>query len=339
MTIKEIDNKDSWNNYLLLLHPNTFLQSWEWGQVQRHSGEGIQYLGMFENETQVGAALVLTVNARRGRHLFIPHGPLSKNEQTTRNCLPALIDYCRAKARDVRAGALRIAPLLLTTPENTTFFKQLGFRPAPLHVHTELTWVLDINKSEEELRAGMRKTTRHAIKKAQQAGITIDIQRDPAALERFFPLYTTTKHRHDFTPFSQSFLREQVQQFAQDNRVYLCFAQHEGKDLAGAIIVHFGTTAFYHHGASRKIPSHLPASQLLQWESIREAKRRGATRYNFWGIAPDNQPNHPFAGITTFKKGFGGYALDYMHAQDLPLSPSYTTLWLVDTYRKWKRGF
>lgn len=336
-SIREIVNQSSWDDFVLSVHPNTFLQSWEWGQVQKRAGGSVRYLGIFEADQQIGAALVLTVNARRGKHLFIPHGPIAEDEQQARRILPTLISYCQDMARNERAVALRIAPLLTTSPENTALFSSSGFRPAPLHVHTELTWVLDINKSDDELLAGMRKTTRHAIRKAQEAGVQVEISTDPAAIERFFPLYEATERRHHFVPFSKSFLRDQVTLFAQNGRAYLAFAAHEEKDVAAAIFIHFGDTVFYHHGASVK--SSVPAAQLLQWTSIQEAKRCGATRYNFWGIAPENRPRHPFAGITTFKKGFGGYAIDYMHAQDLPLSPLYWTLWGIEMVRKAQRGF
>ena len=91
--------------------------------------------------------------------------------------------------------------------------------------------------------------------------------------------------------------------------------------------------------AKAVMPTTVPAAHAVQWRSIQEAQRRGATRYNFWGIARADQPRHPFAGITIFKKGFGGYPQDYMHAQDLPLNLKYWKLWAVDTWRHIQRGF
>jgi len=62
--------------------------------------------------------------------------------------------------------------------------------------------------------------------------------------------------------------------------------------------------------------------------------------YNFWGIAPDgSSPKHPFAGITHFKKGFGGKQIDLLRCQDLPLAPKYYINWGVETLRRLKRGF
>lgn len=333
--VKEIKDQQAWNNFILSCPTNTFLHSWQWGQVQAKSGEEVTYLGVFNNDQLVAAALAILVKAKRGKHYLIPHGPIAKNEDSVKKALPQIINYLK-QSKEPGACAIRIAPLLINNQANLAFFKQQGLRPAPLHVHAELTWVLNIDKPQEQLLSGMRKTTRHAIKKAQTKGVTVSTV-SAGALDRFWKLYEQTKHRHQFTPWPYDLLASQLNEF--NDKTITVIAQHNNKDVASAILIHFGNTVYYHHGASAKLPSSIPASQLLQWHVIQEAQKRQATHYNFWGIAPDNKQNHPFSGITTFKKGFGGEAIDYMHAQDLPLSLSYWKLWLVDTIRKKKRGF
>ena len=108
--------------------------------------------------------------------------------------------------------------------------------------------------------------------------------------------------------------------------------------LASAIIMYYGHQGAYHHGAS--IPTKIPASYLLQWEAIKEAKQRGKKFYNFWGIAPDDAPaSHPFKGITLFKTGFGGQKYELLPCQDLPLSFKYNLTRVIELVRKKKRGF
>lgn len=337
MTIREITTKEAWETWLLPRKPNTFLQSWEWGQVQKRTDEKVEYLGLVADNQQVGAALVVGVHARRGNYFLIPHGPIVADEKHLAPAVEALISYLRSTA--FPAVALRIAPLAVSTPDAASIFSRLGFRPAPLHVHAELTWVLDIQKPDEQLLAGMRKTTRHAIRRATEAGALVTILTGKSGLERFWPLYQATTARHGFVPFSRDFIAAQVEELSASDRLYIPIATYRGQDVAGAMMIHYSDTVFYYHGASLKIDGSIPAAHLLQWHSILEAKKRGATRYNFWGIARDDELNHPFAGITVFKKGFGGYAINYLHAQDLPLSPKYWFLWAVETIRKHKRGF
>ena len=337
MEIRKVGSKEEWNSFVLSLAPNTFLESWQWKRVQERDGEATDALGFYQDGALVAVALLILVGARRGAHYLCPHGPIGAADM--KQVLELLISYCAEHSAEDGAVALRIAPLLSNTAENASLFASLGFRPSPMHVHAELTWVLDIAISEEEILRGMRKTTRHAIKKAQQGGVQIEITTDPASLERFWPLYKQTETRHNFVPFKKEFIASQIEEFGSENMMYFAIATYEGKDVAAALLLQFGDTVFYYHGASVKLPSNISPTQLLQFEAILEAKRRGATRYNFWGIARDDEKNHPFAGITVFKKGFGGYALDYMHAQDYPLSWKYWKLWGIEMFRKKKRGF
>lgn len=334
MHIKEINNKEEWNSFLEEQKPNTFLHSWEWKEIQEADGEHVETLGFYIERELVAIALVITVNAKRGTHYLIPHGPILQDEKYLNDAIAELTTYYIEKDNAV---ALRIAPLVENTPEHRNTFAALGFRPSPMHVHAELTWVLDISKSEDVLLQEMRKTTRNAITKAKKEGVSVEIDSDTKALERFWPLYEQTKDRHSFIPFHKSFIQSQAEIFGKENKMFFAIATYQGKDVAAAMLIHSGDTVFYYHGASTKVS--VPAAQLLQWEAIKEAKKRGAVRYNFWGIAPENEPNHPFAGITVFKKGFGGYAIDYMHAQDLRLNWKYWKLWIIEMWRKKKRGF
>lgn len=338
MIVKEITQRQVWDAFIHQQKPNTFLQSWAWGEVQKADGDSVRYLFCIDQAQVVAAALVITVHARRGTFYLIPHGPIFTPKADQALVIQTLREYLKKSATQDRVVCIRIAPLIVTTPNAEKMFQNLGFRPAPMHIHVELTWILNINKPEAEILSGMRKTTRHAITKGSQ-NIQVDIETSLKGFDRFWPLYETTKSRHNFVPFKADFIRSQIAEFGKTNNIYIPIAHYQGQDVAAAIMMQSHDTVFYYHGASLKLPGSVPAAQVLHWESIKEAKRRGAIWYNFWGIAPDDQPKHPFAGITIFKKGFGGQAIDYLHAQDFPLSPGYWKLWLVERVRKMKRGF
>jgi lipid II:glycine glycyltransferase (peptidoglycan interpeptide bridge formation enzyme) len=120
----------------------------------------------------------------------------------------------------------------------------------------ELCWVLDLDKSEEALLAGMRKTTRYEIKRAQKLGVSIKKTHN---IHDFLELYRGTSDRQGFVPHGG--IQEELEVFGDNAIVYN--AAHEGKTIASAIILISGDTAIYHHGAS--IPGKIPASYLIQW--------------------------------------------------------------------------
>jgi lipid II:glycine glycyltransferase (peptidoglycan interpeptide bridge formation enzyme) len=107
--------------------------------------------------------------------------------------------------------------------------------------------------------------------------------------------------------------------------------------LSAALIIFYNYQAIYHHSAS--IEQKIPVNYLLQWEIIKEAKKRGKKIYNMWGICPEDKRRHPWKGLTLFKKGFGGRIVEYLHAQDYPLSSFYCTTYIIECLRKYIKGY
>lgn len=249
----------------------------------------------------------------------------------------ALVDYVRQLARGEGCSFIRFSPLMLKTAEHDALWHELGFREAPIHMHPELAWILDITPSAEQLLQGMRKTTRYSIKKSEKDGVDVTMHNNPGDLDTFWNIYEQTVSRHHFTPFSKQYLRTEFEAFAAQNNAAFFFGRYRGEVISAAFVVFQPWSAFYHHGASTPKYANVPASQLIQWHAILEAKRRGCARYNFWGIAPEHASNHPWAGLTLFKKGFGGYAEEYVHAKDLILNQKYWLTYSIEKIRKIKR--
>ncbi len=324
IVIQEIKNKVEWEDFLRGVSEKTFLQSWAWGEFHALQGEKIWRLGMYRGDELFGVCLVVKISARRGRFLFIPHGPIFMNYEY-------LIEFLKELAQKEKCSFIRISPILEETEENEKLFKSLGFRNAPLHMHAELTWVLDITKSEEELLAEMRKTTRNLVKRGEREGVKVR----KGTLDEFYNLYQETEKRQKFVAFSKDYLQKELSAFSDKAEIFL--AVHEGTILAGAIVVFYDDTGYYHHGASLR--GQIPAAYSLQWEIIKEAKRRGLTQYNFWGVVKETDIAHPWHGLSLFKRGFGGSEWHLMRAKDLPLSYKYWISWGIECLRKWKRGY
>lgn len=342
MRVQSVINKEEWNSFTSSVTPHTFLNAWEWGVVQeREEGEVIR-LGVYDNQTLVGVALVVVVRARRGTFLFIPHGPLASSDRALGDVLGALVPRLQEEARRVGASFIRVSPLCGRTQENKEAFVRLGFRAAPIYMHAENTWMLPLEGTQEELLAGMRKTTRNLIRRAEKDGVVVTREADEKAFDALSALYQQTASKHGFTPFSMRFVRSEYEAFARagegiDARLYT--AWYNDIPLSSALVIYFGDSAYYHHGANALEYSKIPSSYALQWEAIKDAKAAGKKYYNFWGIAEDeDNPNHPWAGLTLFKKGFGGFRTDYLHAQDMPLSKRYLLSWIVDAIRMRRRG-
>lgn len=336
--IRPIESKHVWEDFISTCKPNTFLQSWQWGGFHERTGHAVRRLGVYDAERLVACALIILIKARRGSFLFCPHGPIVRVGADVPAILNALVPSLRKAAREAGCHFVRISPLLARSDEHWRVFRDLGFRSAPIHMHPELAWILDVTPPEDELLKNMRKTTRYSIRKAEADGVNVRISRDPADVETFWTVYRATVDRHHFTPFSKDYLRREFESFAADDRAAWFFASYQGDVIAAAMVIYDRRSGYYHQGASIQKYSKITASHLLQWRAIQEAKKRGCSFYNFWGVAPENRPRHPWAGLSLFKKGFGGFAEEYVHAQDLVMSPKYWFTWGVETARRMRRG-
>jgi len=332
MTVKPVNNKKTWENFILGSGQASFLQSWNWGEFNQSLGHPIHRLGWYDKNKLQAVTLIIKKQAKRGTYLECPAGPITAQPEP--DILADFITQIKQTAQLENVSFLRIRPNLPASPQNASLFKSLGFIQAPMHLHAETTWVLDITKPEDQLLAQMRKSTRYSIKKALKMGVKVTQTTNPKDIGLLYQLQLEAVKRHHFVPFSQDYLLKQLFSFKPDNQIQLFKASYQNKLLAVSFIIFYGSEATYHYSGSSNQLRHVPASYLLQWQAILEAKQRGLKTYNFWGIAKTDNPKHRFAGVTLFKKGFGGCQVDYLPAHDLPLKPNYWLTYGFETLRK-----
>lgn len=334
LRIEPVTDNKIWEAFLLSRAPSALFQSWSWGEVLKKQGKTVWRCGLYQGNKLLGVFQVVKVTARRGSFLHIRHGPILVSQSSA--LWKEVIEFFKHMASTEHVWFIRINPLISVSEENNKFLKSFGFIPSAIHaMDGEHCWLLDLTASEDELLMGMRKTTRYEIVRAQKLGVSIEKSENPHDLVYFHKLYEMTAERHGFIPHSG--IDEEFEIFVKEKMALLFLGRHEGKVLASAIILFYGGQAIYHHSAS--MPTNIGVNYFLQWEAIREAKKRGMKAYNFWGIAPDDKPNHPWIGLSLFKKGFGGHAVDYIHAHDLPLSAFYVLSRLVEIIHRVKKGY
>ena len=349
MEIKEIENKVEWENFLLGCEKKTFLQSWNWGEFQQKQGNKIWRFGISKNNNLVGVALVIKFSAKRGTFFLIPHGPVVINGiglKEKKEVLELILSHLKIIAKGEKANFIRVAPIFLREKENTNIFNDLGFKQAPIHVHPEVTWELDIAPDENDLLMGMRKTTRYLIRQAEKNhDIEIIKSSDIKDIEFFKPVYTKTAKRHHFSAFTNNYLEKELDVFLKNDQIMIFLGKYKGEVVSSAIFIFWQGMCFYHHSGSLTKYNKIPVSYLLQWEAIKEAKSRGCRTYNFWGIAPNIKTEkdaimskHPWAGLSLFKMGFGGQKYEYVKTQDFIISLKYWLSYIIEILRKIKRN-
>lgn len=318
METRNIETKKIWEEFLAKHPEANFLQSWYWGEFQETLGRIIFRIGFFQESKPVGLMFTYIETSKRGKYLVVPGGPIidwHNNE---------LIDLFVLEVKNIakRNGCIfvRVRPQLTDGTFARKIFEDAGFKKAPMYLHAELTSQLSIEISEAELLENMRKSTRYEVNKAQKLGIVVSDEYSLKTVATFIKLQNETAKRQKFVPFSKNFLEQQFEIFIKNNLAKLYTAKRANKVLAQAFIIFYGEEAVYHYGASTDEGRKFPGAYLIQWEAIKEAKRRGISRYNFWGVAPLDSIDHRFSGLSLFKRGFGGSDVAYLPAQDLVIN-------------------
>ena len=356
--LKLIADGKTWESFLGNRQGQNFLQSWYWGETQEKLGKKIFHLGIFSSQAcrsfksglnaLQGLALLIKEKARRGSYLACPAGPLLNWEN--KDLFSFFVQEIKKIAKQEKVSFIRIRPQLLDVSENQKLFKNQGFIRAPMHMHAETTWQLDLKNplgehprsspmdspgvNQKNLLQQISKGHRYEIRKAKKKGVKIVASKKPDDIDILYQMQLETAKRHHFVPFSKKRLRAEFEAFLKNDNVLLFKALINEKPITIAMFIYYGKEAVYHYSASTQKARKASASYLVLWEAIKEAQKRNIKRFNFWGVAPEGQKRHRFAKLNHFKKGFGGFQVNYLPAHDLPLKPAYWLTFLFETARR-----
>ncbi len=182
-------------------------------------------------------------------------------------------------------------------------------------------------RPEEELLSAMKSKWRYNIRLAAKKGVEVcrydsssaDLEE---AYDSFHVLFQQTSERDGVQFHNKEYYMDLLKSgsirkespdgnpsgtaSSEDIRVNLYLARHEGDWLAGIITLFTPSEAVYLYGASGNLKRNLMAAYLLQWTAMKDAQTFGSRTYDFYGMPPTDDHNHPMHGLYLFKTGFGG---------------------------------
>lgn len=331
---EDCNDKAVWDEFVTSFPEANFLQSFDFYEFHKSRGNEIVRRVAKSGDKIVASYAGVVEHAKRGRHLAIAGGPiLDWKDKALRK---AVFEDIKASGEKNDCVFVRIRPQLeLSNKSLEIFEKELKTKKAPIYLSVEFAGILDLEKTEEEILAGMRQRLRRALRKAEKNHIVVEKSTNPEDIKTFYSIQLQTAKRHDFFAFSEDFLTKQFEAFAPNGEAVLYTAKYEGEILAQNFMIFYGNEASYHYGVSSELGTKLSGAPLLHMEAMRDARERGIKRYNFWGIVGEDDTKHRFYGVSCFKRGFGVAELKYVPAHDLILKPLvYKKTWLIETSRR-----
>ncbi|MBN1258759.1 peptidoglycan bridge formation glycyltransferase FemA/FemB family protein [Candidatus Peregrinibacteria bacterium] len=290
---------------------NLFQNLWQsplWGKFQEAVGRKT-----WTAEAPGASALVIRHFLPLGLcWLEIPRGPLFSDEKNLSEVLKKIVEIGKKE----RAVFIRMSPY------NELPVMGYTLQAARHDHHPQTSLAIDLSLSEEDILKQMHPKGRYNIKVAEKHRVTVELSGDVGA---FYSILQKTGNRDGFGIHPFSYYEKMMEALSPDAQLLL--ARHGGQVIAGGIFVYSGDWGIYYYGASDHSKRNLMAPYLVQWEAIKEAKRRGCKHYDFLGIAPEGAKNHPWAGVTEFKKKFGGEIAEYPPAKEITLRPFWHRLY------------
>jgi len=309
----------------------SFLQSTFWEKFLNKQGLRSWRLNISDGNRLLATCLVYEKKLPLEKsYLYAPKGPIFSS---------AASDQQRKEALKLILGKIRDVTVYTDRFSEVFFRMELEHREDLVpklkrgeDVQPRETWVLYLDKTEEELAAQMHQKTRYNINLAKKHGVKSRFSTDLADLEKFLSLMNKTTERNQIAGHPHKYYKQLFETILQEDSGYLAIAEKDGQVLAANMMINFGQVTTYVHGASDYNQRQLMAPHLLQWETIQRAKSQGLTVYDFWGIAPEDGSKKRWEGFSRFKQGFGGRRINSAGAYDLVFDSG--MYWLYNAARK-----
>ena len=280
---------------------SSFLQSSEWQKLQES----------LERETlRIQEELVVLHQLRFGKqYAYMPRGPKSFSESSLKDIAVMI------KEKTQNTVFLRVEPMKEYSREDAEKLRSAGFRKIEA-VQPEETLFLDLRKGEDELLSGMKHNTRYAIRAAERREVKIQCYETGEEKKKhfgeFWKLFEETNKHHDLDAYGKRYY-EAVAGLEGECRSELFVAYVGEKPISAALVLYYRKMATYLFAASAQGFGKYNAPSLLLWRIIKKAQKRGEEALDLWGASDTKKE---WAGLTAFKKGFGGAPVKFLGTWD-----------------------
>ncbi|MDO4919179.1 peptidoglycan bridge formation glycyltransferase FemA/FemB family protein [Kocuria sp.] len=324
-----------------LLGPASILQSAAWQEFQRSLGRTV-----LRRDGAGWQALVVEERTAVGPIWYAPYGPVLEHP----SALPEALSSLGSAAREHGISWLRVEPQCpprlgatfsdtvrrqnATAASLSAGLRSLGARSAPRDIQPAFTRWVDLTRPPEEILKAMTGTNRNLWRRHRDKGITIASSHRADAAESVVELLHRTAGRNGFTAHSGDYLRAAARALGPTENCTAYTSTVDGTVVSALLTYDSPTTRIFAHSGMDAAVRKLRPNQPLIAQAMLDAAERGLAVADLFGIAPPNEPEHPWTGFSAFKRSFGGADVALGGTWDVPVSlPRYNAYRALRTAR------
>lgn len=298
---------NDWDELQKSLHASV-LQSTAWAEFQQSLGRNICF------EWSNHWSWVGYEHSLKGiRYLFLPYGPTAS--LNTLDALQSVVTQATSKKFDF----IRIEPMGKIDIEDIR--KANGIEVA--EVEPKYTQIVDLTRDEQQLRKELNSGHRNHINGTERRGLSVRISDKDNDFEVFLSMLHDTAKRSKVKFHDDKYFWGIKKLLGGKGMAKLYVVDSAQGPVSMALFYDYNGVRYYAHaGAYQELNRKLHGSVVLLWQSMLDAKKIGMQSMDLWGVAPNNDPKHKWAGIAEFKKGFGGKTIGNLGTFDIPINQS-----------------
>lgn len=318
--------KASIDEFVARNNPRAITQTGLWLDIEKADKHHAYIIYTVENKEVTSSVLLIRHGLPFGKnYLYAPYGPVLKRDISIEN-IPHTINMLYEEIKRFidlsQTIFIRFEPFYQDCHLIHQSLQNIGFKITHQFTQPKDTLILNLLQDEETIFKNMKSKTRYNIRLAEKKNVRIQKSNDISDVKIFYELLQKTCDRNHFRPHPLEHYVNIMKILGPKDYANIYHAVYQNKIIASIFVTYFGRVASYLHGASSNTYRNLMPTYALQWQAIKDAIKLDCRFYDFGGIAPTGSPpNHPWQGITRFKKGFGGIAVNTVGHLEKTISP------------------
>jgi lipid II:glycine glycyltransferase (peptidoglycan interpeptide bridge formation enzyme) len=296
-------------------HP---LQSWEWGEFRKATGNDVQRFPF----GQITLHTIAPTNFKIGAFI---KGPAPTK---------TMLDELKASAKKEKIIFIKLEPNVVKDEKIIKLLEKNGAVRGKT-LFTPTTFWIDLTISEEDLLKSFHSKTRYNIRLAQRNGVEIVEDNSDKAFEKYISLTRETVDRQGFYAHTEKYHRLMWEHFHQSPITNhqppiarLLTARYKREIITCWIIFVWKDVLYYPYGASTEKYKEVMANNLMLWEAIRFGKSLGLKTFDLWGREEGK-------GFTKFKEGYNPKVVEFLGTWDFVINKPFYWVYRVAETLRW----